>query len=89
MLMWALWCAGVNTLQYSNGYVSFKAQPDNVIPHTHNAAQCAQLCQRDASCVAWTRVAGELLCISPAFATISYPCGPMLQIPSLPDKHNM
>lgn len=59
-------CAAVNTLQYTNGYVSFKAQPDNVIPHTHNAAQCAQLCQRDSNCVAWTRVAGELpvICLS-------------------------
>lgn len=51
-----------NTLQYSNGYVSFKAaSTDAVVPHTHNAAQCAQHCQRSASCVAWTRVAGAHL----------------------------
>ena len=51
--------AGVNTLQYSNGFVSFKADSDTVIPHTHNAAQCAQHCARDPNCVAWTRIAGE------------------------------
>ena len=51
--------AGVNTLQYSNGFVSFMANSDTVIPHTHNAAQCAQHCARSPDCVAWTRVAGE------------------------------
>ena len=53
--------AGVNTLQYSNGFVSFMANSDTVIPHTHNAAQCAQHCARSPDCVAWTRVAGEAL----------------------------
>ena len=54
--------AGVNTLQYSNGFVSFMANSDTVIPHTHNAAQCAQHCARSPDCVAWTRVAGEAFC---------------------------
>jgi hypothetical protein len=52
-------------LQYSNGYANVTSSAYTTVPHTQNWQACAAACASDASCLAWTRVAGaRLLCPS-------------------------